>query len=132
MILGVGTDIVDISRVEKTIDAQGEKFINRLLQSNEIENIPELNKAAYIAKRWAAKEAVSKAFGTGIGSFISFQDICIYKEGNSGKPLVRLSENLLEKLQISQNKAIKVHLSLSDEKAYALAYAIVEQIEDEN
>lgn len=132
MIIGIGTDIIDISRIEKTVNKQDDRFLSRLLTKEELEYVPESKFVAHVAKRWAAKEAISKALGTGIGEFCSFQDISIYKEAESGQPLVKLSENLLEKLQIKPKRAIKVHLSLSDEKAYALAYAIVEQVEDEN
>ena len=132
MIIGIGTDIVEIARVEETLFKQADRFTQRLLTDEELSFVPQNRKPSHIAKRWAAKEAISKALGSGIGEFCSFKDICIYKEEGSGKPLVRLSDALLQKLHIPENKAIRVHLSLSDEKAYALAYAVIEQVDNEN
>lgn len=111
MIIGIGTDIVEIARIEK---AGVEKLSKKILKPSEIAELPKLN-AAKLAKRFAAKEAISKALGTGIGAELAFHDIEISND-ELGKPLAKI----LTKPQL------KVHLSLSDEKSYAVAYALIE------
>tara|TARA_R110000868_G_scaffold189695_2_gene432953 strand:- start:4291 stop:4647 length:357 start_codon:yes stop_codon:yes gene_type:complete len=116
-IIGVGTDICHITRIEETLKNHGEKFISRLLTANEIKKAASLN-APYIARRFAAKEAVSKALGTGIGNKLSFQDFEIVREGNQAPQVMMLREDY---------KAITFHLSISDEKEYAVAFAMAEK-----
>ncbi len=123
MIKGIGTDIVSIERIEQVLSKNAEKFCARILHANELEDLPENHKmqSHFVAKRWAAKEAVAKAFGTGIGKEISFQDIEI-KHNQAGVPQVKLSPHG-EKIAATKN--IKYwHLSISDEIYYAIAYVI--------
>lgn len=111
MIIGIGTDIVEIGRVE---EMDLDKFATRLLTSAEIAALSRLS-AAKLAKRFAAKEAISKALGTGIGAELTFHDMEIFND-EAGKPLAR----------ILTKPELKVHLSLSDEKRYAVAFAVIE------
>lgn len=111
MIIGIGTDIVEIARIEK-FDA--EKFAAKILNANEITALTKLT-ATKLAKRFAGKEAVAKALGTGIGAELAFHDIEISNDA-AGKPLAK----------ILTRPELKVHLSLSDEKNYAVAFAIIE------
>ena len=113
MIIGIGTDIVDIRRIEKLIEESGERFIAKIFNEEE-----KGEGAAHYAKRFAAKEAVAKALGTGIGSNVSFKDIVITNDEN-GAPKVQVK---------GQGLKVKVHISLSDEYPYALAYAVAESI----
>lgn len=117
MIIGVGTDICSINRFEN-YDSLAAKIL-----TNEELNIFQNKKAkqAHIAKRFAAKEAISKAFGTGIGSSLAFKDIIIINNEN-GKPEVTISEIAKSKLP----KFTSIHLSISDEKEYAVAFAVLE------
>lgn len=122
MITGVGTDIISIDRIEYAVEAFGTKFMQRILTLNErnylIEIHNEESKIAYLAKRFAAKEAISKALGTGIGESLSFQDIEISNNA-LGKPIV----------SVSKFPDINIHLSLSDEKeGFAIAFAVAEKI----
>src|SRR5271154_147593 len=91
MIVGIGIDIVNIERIEKLLEKSGEQFLKKIFTPEEIK-IAEKYKgkkyAAYFAKRFAAKEAVVKAFGTGIGK-IEFREISVEKE-KSGKPVIKL------------------------------------------
>ena len=120
MIFGVGTDIVNKSRIADMLDSHGDKFTKRILVDSEIALMNEKyknSKAEFLAKRFAAKEAIAKALGTGIGEQISFQDIEVIRE-ESGKPSahVRKFENL------------RIHLSISDEKdGNTIAFAIAER-----
>jgi holo-[acyl-carrier protein] synthase len=119
-IYGVGTDIVDITRIKKSI--KNKKFINKIFSDREIKNSK--NKLdSYYAKRFAAKEAFSKALGTGISEGISFNEISILNN-DKGQPYIEL----LGKTKIIVKKKIKkrkIFLSLSDEKKYAIATVII-------
>ncbi len=121
MIIGIGTDIISLERIEYALEAFGSKFLQRILTVRERNYFIEIhnkeNKIAYLAKRFAAKEAISKALGVGIGENLSFQDIEI-SNNDLGKPIVTLVN--IEK--------VTVHLSLSDEKeGFAIAFALAEK-----
>lgn len=118
MIIGIGTDICDIRRIKP-----GSGFAKKVLSKSELEILTKkANKQTYLAKRFAAKEAIAKAFGTGIGKNIAFNDLSILNN-EAGAPYVEVSDNAKAKLP----EFSKIHLSLSDEKNYAIAYAIVEK-----
>lgn len=130
MIIGIGTDIVNIKRIENILNIYGNKFINRIFTKEEIKYCTNhLNSANFFAKRFAAKEAVLKALGTGLSKGISFSDIEIKKDYNK-KPIVSLNSKAMV---ILNNKGynhsdINILLSLSDDYPYALAYVIIESI----
>lgn len=120
-ILGLGTDIVEIARVEK---AFSERFAQRVLTENELSIMQNSHEPArYLAKRWSAKEAAAKALGTGIGRGISFQHFEI-SNNELGAPLLTLSGPALELAQ--QKGATSFHLSISDEVNYAVATVILD------
>ena len=124
MIYGVGTDIVSIERVQEILNKNRDGFINRVLTEHERALFAnKSDSAAFCAKRFAAKEAFSKALGTGIGRVVSFQDLTVRKNEN-GKPYFLPSEKLRLYLQ---EKGIKQgHLSISDESLNALAFVVLE------
>ena len=124
MIYGVGTDIVSIKRIQEILNKNRDGFINRVLTEHERALFAnKSDSAAFCAKRFAAKEAFSKALGTGIGRVVSFQDLTIRKNEN-GKPYFMPSEKLRLYLQ---EKGIKQgHLSISDESLNALAFVVLE------
>ena len=124
MIYGVGTDIVSIKRIQEILNKNRDGFINRVLTEHERALFAnKSDSAAFCAKRFAAKEAFSKALGTGIGRVVSFQDLTVRKNEN-GKPYFVPSEKLRLYLQ---EKGIKQgHLSISDESLYALAFVVLE------
>ena len=124
MIYGVGTDIVSIERIQEILNKNRDGFINRVLTEHERALFAnKSDSAAFCAKRFAAKEAFSKALGTGIGRVVSFQDLTVRKNEN-GKPYFVPSEKLRLYLQ---EKGIKQgHLSISDESLYALAFVVLE------
>ncbi|KOR24538.1 holo-ACP synthase [Clostridium sp. FAM 1755] len=123
MIYGIGTDITEIKRIEKAT-TRNKNFINKLFTKDEVELWEKKNfNLWFIAGRFAAKEAISKALGTGIRGF-NFKDIEIINN-ELGKPEVVLkpkAEEIIKK--ISNN--YKIHLSISHEKEYAIAYALLE------
>jgi holo-[acyl-carrier protein] synthase len=123
MTIAIGTDIVEIKRIADALERQGDKFLQRILTDSEIaEYRGRGNSVAFLAKRFAAKEAVVKALGTGIGGGISFQHM-IVSNNAEGAPQVELQENAADRLK--QLGGTKVLLSLSDEKNYALAYVAI-------
>ncbi|EZH65637.1 4'-phosphopantetheinyl transferase [Bacillaceae bacterium JMAK1] len=118
MIIGNGIDIVELERISKLIERQP-RFIVRVLTLTEQRTYAQLSKrrkVEYVGGRFAAKEAFAKAYGTGIGSAIGFQDIEINNNEN-GKPML-VCTKLKEPRQ--------VHLSVSHSKHYAIANVIIE------
>ena len=123
MALAIGTDIVEIKRIVSVVDRQGDRFVDRVLCYSEREEYQRLKRnTAFLAKRFAAKEAVAKALGTGIGHGVSFQDICI-SNNSKGAPEVGLSGGAAEVLESLGGS--KVLLSLADEQSYAVAYVVI-------
>ena len=124
-ILGNGVDIVKNSRIRNSI--KNKKFIKRIYTLSEINdsNSRKINKAEYFAKRFAAKEAFSKALGTGFSNNINFKDINI-KNNKIGKPFININKKLknkiLKKFKISK---FKCFLSMSDEKNYSISFVII-------
>ena len=125
MIFGIGTDVVDINRI-KSMDSLS-SFANKILSENEIKvfsDLKEGKQATYLSKQFAGKEAISKAIGSGISRDIKFKEIEILRD-ERGRPIFNPVENLKE---ILANLGItKTHVSLSDEKDYAIAFAILEK-----
>jgi len=125
-IFGIGTDIINIKRLEKSFKKNGKKFRNKIFTKNEIfycEN--KKNTSPYYAKRFAAKEAFVKALGTGFRKNITFKDIEVYND-NFGKPSIKINrsvDNFLKKK--IKNKKYKIYLSLSDDLPWAQATVII-------
>ena len=128
MIYGIGTDIVSIERIQNILNKNRDGFINRVLTDHEKALFTnKADSAAFCAKRFAAKEAFSKALGTGIGRVVSFQDLTV-RSNEHGKPFFMPSEKLRLYLQ---EKGIKHgHLSISDESQNALAFVVLEASDD--
>ena len=129
MILGIGTDLVDIRRIEKMLETYGEKFLSTTYVKSEQEAATNIThdqqRASYFAKRFAAKEAFVKALGCGFGEHATFLDISVDKE-NTGRPIVLLSPRLHKKMEeIFETNAIKIDLSLTDEYPMAQAFVII-------
>lgn len=123
-IVGLGTDIVEIDRIAAQVDRLGDKLARRVLTDAELAIFQGSSQPArYLAKRFAAKEAAAKALGTGIGRGVSFQHIHI---GNNvdGAPTIAFSEGAAARMQ--QLNAVVGHISIADEKRYAVATVILE------
>jgi holo-[acyl-carrier protein] synthase len=124
MILGTGIDIIEVGRIKASHEKFGERFINRILRAGEIAYcLGHRNSAPFLAARFAAKEAISKAFGTGIGKHLGWQDMEVGRK-ESGEPFVILHGSGLQLLEARGARII--HLSLSHTEIYAAAVAILE------
>src|SRR4051812_19433919 len=124
MIIGVGIDIIEVARIAASYERFGERFLNRILLPNEIayclsNKVP----GPFLAARFAAKEAISKAFGTGIGARLGWQDMEVGKK-DSGEPFVILHGD--GKTLLEERGARAVLLSLSHTQQHAAAVAILE------
>ena len=123
-IYGIGTDIVSIKRIKSSLKKKN--FIRRIFNEREVLKCKKItNYHNCYAKRFAAKEAFSKALGTGISSGINFNEIIILNK-KSGKPFISLKGETKKKIKkIFKQKKTKISLSLSDEKDYAVAFVAI-------
>ena len=123
-IYGIGTDIVSIKRIKSSL--KNKNFIKRIYTYQEVLKCKKaVNQHNGYAKRFAAKEALSKALGTGISNGINFNEIIILNN-KSGKPYIQLKGNTKKKITKKfKQKKIKISLSLSDEKNYAVAFVTI-------
>ena len=126
-IIGTGVDIVENSRIKKSI--LNNSFLNRVFTNEEILISKKMqNKSSYFAKRFAAKEAFVKSLGTGFRNGINFNDISI-KNNNLGKPELYLNKKirsfLIHKLK---SKKFKIYLSLADEYNHSIAFVIINKV----
>ena len=120
---GIGTDIVKVDRLKKSL--KNKDFLNRLFSKEEISKCSKMvNCNNCYAKRFAAKEAFSKALGTGISSGIYFNEIIVMNKKN-GKPFINLKGKTMNTIKKKLKKKIKIDLSLSDEKQYAVAFVTI-------
>ena len=125
MILGTGIDIIEVARIEASFEKFGERFVNRILLPDEIAYcLSHKNPGPFLAARFAAKEAISKAFGTGIGAQLGWQDMEIRRK-ESGEPFVVL-HGKGEKL-FQSRRAKRLLVSLSHTVNYAAATAVLER-----
>jgi len=119
MIIGIGCDVIQIPRIELLVKKFGQKFLQRIFSDLEMQSmINGPNQFSYVAKRFAAKEAFSKAVGTGIGQAMKFNEIEILKT-SSGKPVFS------DKTQLLAGNNINAFLSISDDYPIAIAYVIL-------
>lgn len=128
MILGIGVDLLNINRIQNIYDKFGNKFINRILAKDEIELYNKSkNKINFLAKRFCAKEAFSKAIGIGIGRGIDMRDIIIKKD-SLGKPSILLTDKgytFIEKYYEKERTLIQFNISITDEPPYVNSFVII-------
>jgi holo-[acyl-carrier protein] synthase len=123
-VLGIGVDIVETTRIEHSLARFGERFLYRVFTAGEIEYCQSMKyPARHFAARFAAKEAVSKAFGTGIGKSMRWKDIDVHREG-SGQPFVVLDGGA--KVLAAERNVTAVWVSLSHTEHNAAAMAVLE------
>ena len=128
MIIGMGNDTIDIRRIEKTIERYGARFIKRIFTDIEQRKSDKrLERAASYAKRYAAKEACSKALGTGFRDNVFWRDLGVVNEP-SGKPTMKLTGGALARLEalIPQGHTAHIHVTITDDFPYAQAIVIIE------
>lgn len=125
MIFGIGTDIVEIERMRVACEKHGDRFAEKILNPDELNEFQQhQNPPAYLAKRFAMKEALVKALGTGLRQSVTLHDITV-RHTELGKPYIEYSDKLSA---ILEDKAIgETHITVSDERDYACAFAILEK-----
>jgi holo-[acyl-carrier protein] synthase len=132
MILGIGNDTVDIRRIEQTIARHGERFISRVftpLERAKAERRTERLRAATYAKRFAAKEAASKALGTGFRAGVFFRDLGVVNL-KSGQPTLQLTGGAAARLAklVPPGHEARIDLTMTDEYPYASAVVIISAV----
>lgn len=130
MILGIGTDLANIERVQRTLDRFGDRFRRRVFTEIELAKAGRRrDEAGTLAKRWAAKEACSKALGTGLAMGISWRDMGVLNR-RGGQPTMVLSGWAAERLaaMTPPGHRAQVHVSLTDDHPWAQAFVVIEAI----
>lgn len=128
MIVGIGNDIVQIRRIELSIQRWGNKFLNRIFSETEMSIASQMSKekqVAYYAKRFAAKEAFSKALGTGMGRLSSWHEIEVLND-EYGAPVMKVFGDTAETVRQKAGPTAQIHVSLSDDN-FAVATVIIEK-----
>lgn len=130
MIIGIGSDLSDIRRIQNSLDRFGDRFTHRVyteIERSRSERKPD--RAASYAKRFAAKEACAKALGTGIRRGVFWRDMGVVNM-RSGQPTMALTNGALERLKAIVPEGMRpvIHLSLTDDKPYAQAFVIIEAL----
>ena len=128
MILGIGTDLANIDRIQGVLSRHGDRFRNRVFTETELAKASRRkDEAGTYAKRWAAKEACSKALGSGLRMGIAWRDMSV-SNLPSGQPVMEVTgwaKNRLDEITPDDHKAI-VHVSLTDDHPWAQAYVVIE------
>ncbi|AUH32747.1 holo-ACP synthase [Paracoccus tegillarcae] len=128
MILGIGTDLANIERIQGTLDRFGDRFRNRVFTETELAKARRRkDEAGTLAKRWAAKEACSKALGTGLAMGISWRDMAV-SNLRTGQPVMHLTgwaADRLAEMTPEGHEAI-VHVTLTDDHPWAQAFVVIE------
>ncbi len=133
MIIGMGSDLIDIRRVEKTLNRFGERFIRRCFTEIEIAKAERRraagNHIATYAKRFAAKEACAKALGTGFAQGVYMRDIGVIND-DLGRPTLALTGGALARMQamLPPGQRLVLHLTLTDEPPVAAAHVVIEAL----
>ncbi len=124
MIVGIGTDVCSIERVAGVLERHGERFVRRILTEHERPRFERTrDKAGHLAKRFAAKEAFSKAIGTGIHPPFNWHSISVGRDPR-GKPLIVPSEAMARHL--ASLGVVRAHISLTDDHDVAMAFVVLE------
>ena len=125
MISGIGIDLCEVERIRIALNRHGERFASRILdpvEHSEFQLLRESQRPQFLAKRFAAKEAIAKALGTGIGRGFGFRDLFV-RHDEAGRPVARLN---------SKNRVLSgalprtIHLSISDDGSHAIAFCTIE------
>ena len=128
MILGIGTDLANIDRIQGVLSRHGDRFRNRVFtEMEQAKASRRKDEAGTYAKRWAAKEACSKALGTGLRMGIAWRDMSVTNL-SSGQPVMQVTgwaKNRLDEMTPSDHEAV-VHVSLTDDHPWAQAYVVIE------
>ena len=128
MILGIGTDLANIDRIQGTLDRFGDRFRARVFTDRELAKAARRkDEAGTLAKRWAAKEACSKALGTGLAMGISWRDMAV-SNLRTGQPVMEVTgwaKDRLEEMTPAGHEAV-IHVTLTDDHPWAQAFVVIE------
>jgi holo-[acyl-carrier protein] synthase len=130
MIIGIGSDLIDIRRIEKSLDRHGERFIGRIYTATErARSEGRRQRAASYAKRFAAKEACAKALGTGMSEGVFWRDMGVVNLPG-GKPTMHLTNGAAAQLERMLPRGMRpvIHLTITDEYPLAQAFVIIEAL----
>ena len=130
MIIGLGSDLIDIRRIENSLTRHGDRFVSRIFTDVEqTKSEKRRNRAASYAKRFAAKEACCKALGTGISNGVFWRDMGVVNDKN-GKPTMKLTNGAAKRLAeiIPNGYEPLVHLTITDDFPLAQAFVIIEAV----
>ena len=130
MIIGIGSDLIDIRRIEKTIERYGDRFLDRVFTETErLKSDRRANRAASYAKRFAAKEACAKALGTGLNHGVFWPDMGVVNLP-SGQPTMKLKGGAAERLEslLPKNHVAQIHLTITDDYPLAQAFVLISAI----
>jgi holo-[acyl-carrier protein] synthase len=130
MIVGIGSDLIDIRRIEKTLDRYGERFIDRIFTPVEIRKSEgRRQRAASYAKRFAAKEACAKALGTGLRAGVFWRDMGVVN-AMSGKPTMKLTGGAARRLAalVPAGFRPEIHVTITDDFPLAQAFVVIEAV----
>lgn len=130
MIIGIGSDLIDIRRIEKTIERYGDRFLDRVFTETErLKSERRTNRAASYAKRFAAKEACAKALGTGLNYGVSWRDMGVVNLP-SGQPTMKLTGGAAERLQslVPEKHVAQIHLAITDDFPLAQAFVLISAV----
>ena len=125
MISGIGIDLCDVERIRNALQRHGDRFASRILdplECLELQAVRESERPQFLAKRFAAKEAISKALGTGIGRGFGFRDLSV-RHDELGRPVVKLNP---KNKALSDTPPCKIYLSISDDRSHAIAFCTIE------
>ena len=134
MIVGIGSDLIDITRVEQTLERFGTRFTERIFTDVErLKSDRRRMRAASYAKRFAAKEACSKALGTGLSGDIFWRDMGVVNL-KGGKPTMRLTNGAERRLasMLPPGHEARIHLTITDDHPWAQAFVIIEAVPEES
>jgi holo-[acyl-carrier protein] synthase len=124
VIIGIGSDIVQVSRIAESLERLGDRFAKRILSATELARFnSHADKVAFLAKRFAAKEAAGKALGVGIGQGVSWAEITVLND-ELGAPGLEFSGEA--KAWCERKNVTSSHISLSDETEFAIAFVVLE------
>ena len=130
MILGVGSDLADIRRIEATLARFGDRFVRRVFtEIEQAKSERRRDRAATYAKRWAAKEACAKALGTGLRMGVAWREMGVYNLG-SGQPMMALTGGAADRLagMTPEGCEARLHVTLTDDHPWAQAFVVIEAV----
>ena len=130
MIVGIGSDLADIRRIERTLERFGDRFINRVFtETEQAKSERRRARVASYAKRWAAKEACSKALGTGLRMGVAWREMGVVNLA-SGQPTMQITGGAAARLQALMPPGLlpRIHVTITDDHPWAQAFVVIEAV----